>query len=159
MNSIFNWNGKLNLTGPRALRSSHDEARAELARAMMEGGPIAKAATRAAELLLPHFQHEEKSVFPVLALLPHLAPSNLRPAMMEVMPLISDFSAQRDALNDHHQLILAAIEDLLQAAQRQNNGEFAELAYNLRVHERIEEEVIFPTVVLIGNYLQATRAH
>jgi len=159
MNSTFNWNGKLNLLVPRALRSSHDEARSELARATMEGGPIAKAATRVAELCLPHFEHEEKSVFPVLALLPYLAARDLRPEMMEIMPLISDFGAQRDWLNDHHQLILAAIEDLLQAAQRQNSREFAEFAYNLRVHERMEEEVVFPTVILIGNYLQDTRAH
>lgn len=159
MNSRFNWNGKLNLPVPRALRSSHDEARAELARAMMEGGPIAKAATRVAEFCLPHFEHEEKSVFPVLALLPYVTARDRRPRMMEVITLISDFGAQRHRLDDHHQLILAAIEVLLQAAQRQNSREFAEFAYNLRVHERIEEEVIFPTVILIGNYLQDTRAH
>jgi hypothetical protein len=51
-------------------------------------------------------------------------------------------------------LIASAIEDLLQAAHKEKNREVAEFAYNLRVHERIEDEVIYPTVVLIGRYLQ-----
>ena len=159
MGPIFTWNGRLKLTVPKALRSGHDEARAELVRATMEGGRIAKAAKRVAELCLPHFEHEEKSVFPVLALLPHLAPNNLRPEMMEVMPLISDFRAKHDAMNDHHQSILSAVEGLLQAAHKEKNREFAEFAYNLRVHETIEDEVIYPTVILIGDYLREKLVH
>jgi len=155
MSSIFNWNGKL--TVPNALRRGHEEARAELVRATMEGGRIAKAGKRVAQLCLPHFEHEEKSVFPVLALLPELERGNVRAEMMEVMPLISDFRAKHDALNDHHQSILAAIEALLQAAHKEKNREFAEFAYNMRIHERVEDEVIYPTVVLIGKYLQEKR--
>jgi hypothetical protein len=158
MSSILSkWNGKLNV--PNALLRGHDEARAALVRATMEGGRIAKAAKRVAELCLPHFEHEEKSVFPVLALLPYLEQGNLRPEMMDVMPLIFDFRAKHDAINDHHQLIVSAIEDLLQAAHKEKNREFAEFAYNLRVHERIEDEVIYPTVILIGRYLQEKLAN
>jgi hypothetical protein len=151
------WNGKLNV--PKALLHGHDEARAELVRATMEGGRIAKAGKRVAGLCLPHFEHEEKDVFPVLALLPYLEQGNLRPEMMDVMPLILNFRAKRDAMNDHHQLIASAIEDLLQAAHKEKNREIAEFAYNLRVHERIEDEVIYPAVVLIGKYLQEKLAN
>lgn len=74
--------------------------------------------------------------------------------MMDVMPLINKFREKHDALNDHHQLIVSAIENLMPAAHKQKNREVAASAYNLRVHERIEDEVICPTVVLIGKYLQ-----
>ena len=157
MGSIQNWNGKLYV--PDAMLRAHDEARAALVRATMEGGRITKAAKRVAELCLPHFEHEEESVFPVLALLTYLAQGNLRPEMMDVMPLIFSFRAKHDALNDHHQLIVSAIEGLLQAAHTEKNREFAEFAYNLRVHERIEDEVIYPTVILIGKYLQEKLAN
>jgi len=157
MSSIFNWNGKL--TVPNALRRGHEEARAELVRATMEGGRIAKAGKRVAQLCLPHFEHEEKSVFPVLALLPELEQGNVRAEMMEVMPLISDFRAKHDALNDHHQLIASAIEELLQAAHKEKSREFAEFAYGMRFHEKIEDEVIYPTVILIGKYLQEKLAN
>lgn len=152
MSSLFHWNG--NLSVPNALRLGHDEARAELVRATMEEGPIAKAAKRLGLLCVPHFEREEKSVFPVLALLPDLTHGILRPEMMDVMPLISDFRARRDALNDHHQSILSAIGALLEAAHQEKNGEFVDFAYNLRVHEKIEDEVIYPTVILIGDYLR-----
>jgi hemerythrin superfamily protein len=144
---------------PNALRLGHDEARAELVRATMEGGRIASAARRVAQLCLPHFEHEEKSVFPVLALLPYLERDDLRPEMMDVIPMIADFRAKHDAINDHHDSILAAVEELLQAAHKEKNREFSEFAYNLKVHEMMEEELIFPMVVLIGKYLEEKRAH
>jgi hemerythrin superfamily protein len=152
MGSIINWNGKLNV--PKALQRDHDDARAEFVRATTEGGRIAKAGRRVAQLCLPHFEHEEKKVFPVLALLPYLAPENLQPEMMDVMPLISELRAKQDAIADHHQEILAAIDELMLAAHKQNNREFAEFAHNLKNHEDIETELIYPTVLLIGNYLQ-----
>jgi hypothetical protein len=107
-----------------------------------------------ARLCLPHFEYEEKTVFPILAPLPHLSPENLRPEMMHVLPLISEFRATHEALNNHHRSILGAVEALLQAAHNQENREFIDFAYNLRDHESIEDEVIYPAVILIGDYLR-----
>jgi len=152
MGSIRKLNG--NLVVPDALMRGHDEMRAELVQATMEGGRIAKAAKRVAQLCLPHFEHEEKHVFPVLALLPYLERGILLAEMVDVMPLISNFRAKHDAIADHHQLILAATEELLQVANKEKTREFTEFAYNLRVHEKLEDEVIYPTVVMIGKYLQ-----
>jgi hemerythrin HHE cation binding domain-containing protein len=137
-----------------ALRLDHDEIRAELARATMETGPIGEAAMRVARFCLPHFEHEEKTVFPALSLLHDLSLGEVRPEMAEVLPLISDFSARHKALNNQHQSIISALEALLLAANREKNREIADFAYNLRLHERIEDEVIYPTVMLIGNYLR-----
>ncbi len=152
MNSNSQWYGNLNI--PDALRLAHDEARAELVRATTEGGRIAEAAKRLAQLCLPHFEWEEKTVFPILGLLPELTRGDVRPGMVEVLPMIADFSARQDALGNQHQLILSAVETLLLAAHREKKREFAEFAYNLRVHERIEDEVTYPTVLLIGQYLR-----
>ena len=157
MGQIFNWQEKL--TVPNALRLSHDEARAEFVRATMEGGRIGKAGKHLAQLCLPHFEHEEKNIFPVLPLLSDLAQGNFRPEMSEVMTMISNFRAKHEALEKHHQAIASAIEDLLQAAQREKSREFTEFAFNLRVHEMTEDEVIYPTVLLIGKYLQEKFAH
>ncbi|MBI2960586.1 MAG: hemerythrin domain-containing protein [Betaproteobacteria bacterium] len=142
------------IDAPKALLLGHDEVRAELVRAATEYGPVGLAAKRLAQICLPHFEREEKCVFPVLALLPHLARGELRPDMASVLPLVSDFTARYDAIGMQHDSIHAAIDDLLQAAHREKKREFAEFAYNLRVHERIEDEVIFPTVLMIGQYLR-----
>jgi len=152
MASIVNWNRRLSI--PKALQRDHDEARAEFVRVTTEGGRIGKAGKRVAELCLPHFEHEEQRVFPVLALLPYLAPENLQPEMMDVMPLISELRARYDAVVDHHHTIVDAIDELMLAAHKQKNREIAEFAHNLKNHEDLETELIYPTVLLIGNYLR-----
>lgn len=150
------WYGNLNI--PDALRLAHDDARAELVRATTEDGPIADAARRLAQICLPHFEWEEETVFPVLGLLPDLTRGEVRQDMVEVLPMIAEFGARHDAADNQHQSILSAVRTLLQAANREKNREFAEFAYNLRVHERIEDEVTYPTVLLIGKYLRQSLA-
>lgn len=134
-----------------ALRQDHDELRAQLGRATMEPGPIGEVAKRVAELCLPHFAQEEKTVFPVFELLPEVAEGNAPPA---VLLLVSRFIARYDDLDSAHKSIISEVEALLAAANQEHNWEFANFAYQLRVHERIENEVIFPTVNLIGNYVR-----
>ena len=152
MASKFQSTGKMHT--PHSLRLSHDEARAEFVRATMAGGQIAVAAKRLAGLCLPHFEGEERFVFPALGLLPDLMKGLVRQEMAEVLPLISDFNAKHNALDTQHEAIGSAIDALLEASHRAKNREIAEFAYNMRVHEKIEDEVIYPTVVLIGNYLR-----
>ncbi len=139
---------------PEALRLGHDEMRAELVRATAMPGPIGEAAKRVAELCLPHMEREEESVFPVFGLLHDLAEGKVRPEMADVLPLISTFSAWRDSLGDEHYSIAPAIHALLLAAYKEDNREIVEFTYSLRMHERLEDQVIFPTVLLIGNYVQ-----
>jgi len=152
MDSQFPGDGKFHI--PEALRLGHDEIRAELVRASIEPGPIGGAAKRLARLCLPHFEQEEKAVFPVFGLLKDLARGDVRPEMGAMLPLISRFSAWYDTLDNHHQSIVSAVGELLDAAHKEENREIADFAYNLRVHERIEDEVIYPTVMLIGNYVR-----
>lgn len=152
MNSKFQSQGIFRI--PDALRLGHDEVRAELVRATSTPGRIGDAAERVAGLCLPHFEREEELVFPVFGLLRELASGEVRPEMAEILPLVSAFSAWHDALDAQHQAIASAIHALLLAAHKENNREFAEFAYCMRVHERLEDEVIYPMVPLIGKYVQ-----
>ena len=153
MNPKFEWQSIFRM--PEALRLGHDQVRAELVRATTTPGRIGEAAGRVAGLCLPHFEREEELVFPVFGLLPELASGKMRPEMAEVLPLVSAFSAWHDALSKQHQAIASSIHALLLAAHKEKNREIAEYAYCLRVHERLEEDVIYPTVLLIGRYVQA----
>jgi hypothetical protein len=152
MLSTLQWDGKLSI--PNALRLAHDGVSAELVRATMASGPIGKEAKLLAQLCLPHFEWEERTIFPVLGLLPDLARGNLHPEMVKVLPLIAEFSARKDELDTQHRLILSAIEAFLRTALREKDREFTEFAYNLRVHELIEDELIFPMVIVIGEYVR-----
>jgi hypothetical protein len=142
------------LLSPASLRLSHDDARAEFVRATMEGGEVAFAAKRLALMCLPHFEAEEEFAFPALRLLPDLMKGLIRPEMAQVLALITKFSAKHDALDKQHDAIRCAIDALLNAARIEGNREAAEFALNMRSHERTEDEVIYPTVMMIGAYLR-----
>ena len=144
---------KQNVVLPDILRRTHAQARAELTRATMSHGPVAQAARRAIRIYFPHFEREESTIFPALALVPDLAQGVVRPEMRDTLALISAFKARRDSLADEHRWILCAIDDMVQTASREGNKEFLDFACELRNHERMEEEILFPTVMLIGNYL------
>lgn len=152
MYSKFEWQGMFRI--PEALKLGHDEVRAELVRASSMSGRIGEAAARVAGLCLPHMEREEETVFPVFGLLRDLASGQVRPEMVDVLPLISKFSAWRDTLGDEHYSIAPAIQGLLLAAHEEGNREIVEFTYCLRMHEKMEDQVIFPTVLLIGNYVQ-----
>jgi hypothetical protein len=156
MISIFRRHAKFDI--PNALRRSHDNVRTNLARAAAESGPITPAANRLAKLCLPHFRWEERTLFPALGLLPDLARGHVCQEMQKVLPMIAEFSARQDALNKRHRSIVQAIDAFAQAAQRDGNRGFAEFAYDMKVHEWIEDEVVFPIVVVIGKYLRGKLA-
>ena len=126
---------------PEALTLDHEELRVALIRAAAEPGRIGKAAERVANLCLAHFGKEEEDIFRAFGLLHDLASDRARPDMAAMARMIAQFSAQHDALRDHHRSIDAAVENLLQHARKEENKEIAELVFNLRDHEKIENEV------------------
>ena len=152
MNSNFPSSGRFKT--PEGLRLGHDDARAELVRSISMSGRIGEAAKNIARICLPHFEYEEKFVFPVFGLLPDLASGKVRPEMAEVLPLIYGFKAWHDTFNTQHESLGMGINALLSAAYKDNNREVIEFGYCLRAHERMEHEVIYPTVLLIGKFVQ-----
>ncbi len=139
---------------PEGLRLGHDDARAELVRVSSMDSFVGEAARFLARICLPHFEHEEKFVFPVFGLLPELALGRVRPEMAEALPLIASFGSWHETFDSQHQSIGAAVHALLTAGYKENNREAIEFGYCLRAHERMEHQVIFPTVFLIGKYVQ-----
>lgn len=133
---------------PEALISAHEELCEELARATAEPGQIGKVAKQVEELCVPHFAKEEETIFRVFGLLHDLATERVRPDVVVALPIISELRARRDM--DHHKLINAAIEELLQQARKEKNKTIARIARALRDHENAEDEVMYPTIVAIG---------
>jgi hypothetical protein len=153
MKSKFPWQqSRSNI--PKGLLLGHDEVRAELVRATEMQGRVGDAAAEVARLCLPHFEHEEKSLFPILSILPEMAAGIVRPEMAEILPMVSAFKAWHETADEQHQSIANAIHGMLVAAYREDNREIIEFGYCLRVHERLEDDVIYPTALMIGNYVQ-----
>ncbi|MDB5811723.1 MAG: hypothetical protein JWN94_3845 [Betaproteobacteria bacterium] len=124
---------------------------------MVEGGPVMIVARRLAQLCLPHFEWEEKTVYPVLALLPDIVLGKLQPQFAKVMPLLEEFNMRQAEMDSEHLLILSAIDLLSRVAFRMKNADCADLASRLTIHETVEEKVIFPMVAMIGDHLRERR--
>jgi hypothetical protein len=53
-----------------------------------------------------------------------------------------------------HRDIVAALEALVDAAKAENKPDYVHFAEKLMAHARTEEEVSYPTALLIGRYLK-----
>ena len=56
-------------------------------------------------------------------------------------------------LKEHNQIV-AALETLSTAAKEENKQEYVQFAQKLILHAQTEEEVLYPTSILIGEYIK-----
>lgn len=135
---------------PDALTLDHAELRTELMKATSEPGRLGAVAKSVARHYLPHFRKEEAMIFSAFEMLEDLAAERVQLEMAPVEQMIGQFNARHHAvLGDHHS-INTAVEDLLLEARKAKNMEIVSLVRNLRHHEKIEDEVMYPTVLMFG---------
>jgi hemerythrin HHE cation binding domain-containing protein len=139
---------------PRPLKIEHEELHEMLRKATKESGELGDAAKAVAKLMHPHFVKEEEYALPPLGLLRDLAQGNVTPDMKEVLGLTDKLKAELSQMLGEHKSIVAALEKLSVAAKRAGKMEYAEFAEALMRHAQTEEEVSYPTAILIGEYVR-----
>lgn len=139
---------------PKSLRLEHEEIHDFLAAARQEPGELGEALRRVARLLEPHFRKEEAFAMPPLGLLVRLARNDVNSAMAEIYPHTEWLKNNLPTLMAEHHAIAAAIEGMLEAARGAQRIDFVELAEKLLNHLRMEEEVMYPAAILVGEYLR-----
>lgn len=144
----------MDITIPQPLKSEHDELHAELVKATNAGGKIAEAAKAVAALLHPHFVKEEAYALPPLGLLPRLAAGTITPEMSQVLSMTERLKAELPHMLQEHQAIVAALKTLADVAAQEQQREYVHFATKLMLHAQTEEDVLYPTAILIGEYLK-----
>lgn len=144
----------MKLTIPHPLKLEHEELHEQLRRATRESGGLSEAAKAVAKLMHPHFVKEEEYALPPLGLLPLLAQGQVTPDMAAVLPMTDKLKAELGEMLAEHKSIVAALRRLADVAKRENKPEYAEFADKLILHAQTEEEVSYPTAILIGEYLK-----
>lgn len=140
---------------PEALTLEHEALRAELVRWAREPGRIGKAAERVARLCDAHFAREEDNVMRAFGMLHDIASDRARPDVAALAKIVAQFGSQHDAMRGQHQAINTAVENFLQLGRNGQIPEIADLAAMLMEHERIEDDVVYPTVLEIARSVQA----
>lgn len=144
----------MNFEIPRSLKAEHEELHSTLVRATKETGLTGVAAKAVAALLHPHFVKEEQFALPPLALLAPLSRGQWTAEMREVLVLTEKLEAELPQMLSEHRSIVAALDKLGEAARSEGRLEYAEFAEKLKLHAQIEEEVSYPTALLIGEYVK-----
>lgn len=139
---------------PHAMKVEHEELHADLTKAIQSGGETGAAAQEVAEALHAHFESEEKYALPPLGLLPALAAGKIVPEMAQVFQMTNTLKAELPRMLEEHQAIVAALKKMIEAAKQEKRMEHVTFAEKLMLHAQNEEEVSYPTAILIGEYLK-----
>ncbi|MDY0212283.1 MAG: hemerythrin domain-containing protein [Desulfuromonadaceae bacterium] len=139
---------------PQTLKVEHEELHKILRKATQEAGQLGIAAKAVAELMHPHFVKEEEYALPPLGLLPELARSEVTSEMQEVLKLTDKLKADLAHMLEEHKAIVVALDELSVVAKKTGKLEYVKFAEDLKLHAQMEEEVSYPTAILIGEYVK-----
>jgi hypothetical protein len=143
---------------PRPLKIEHEELHAELAKATKAGGQTGEAAKAVAKVLHPHFVKEEEYALPPLGLLVPLSQGKVEKGMAAALKMTDRLEVESPGMLAEHKAIVAALGHLVDAARAENKPDVAQFAEKLILHAQAEEQVSYPTALLVGRYLKAKLA-
>lgn len=139
---------------PKSIKLEHEALHEELSKAMEIKGKIGDTAKAVAEVLHPHFMKEEEYAFPPLGLLPILIKGNVTLEMRDVLKLTNKLKEELPHMLDEHKTIIATLLNLTDAAKKEKKIRYSRFAKKLILHAQTEEEIYYPTAILIGEYMK-----
>jgi hypothetical protein len=135
---------------PASIQEEHRSLHDDLLVATRAPGRTGAAARGVIRLLDPHFAREEQIALPPLALLEPLSRRPVVPAMRWVLPLTDTLSAELPKMLREHRAIGGAVQRLRESALSERNAGAVALADRIRDHARTEEQVTYPSAILVG---------
>lgn len=148
----------MKFTIPQPLQHEHEALHERLRQATQAGGEVGEAAKTLARLMHPHFVKEDQIALPPLGLLAALARGEWNAGMAQVLTLTDQLEAELPQMLAEHQAIVAALNELREAAARTGRSEIVAFAEALVEHARTEEEVMYPAAVLVGQVVRQRQA-
>jgi hypothetical protein len=139
---------------PDALLRQHDSLLNQLGRFSTGNDSTARAARKLHELLTHHFQEEEDYALPALGLLPALANGEIPQESKAIIGLIETFRSNNQHMSFEHQMVKAYLDELRTIAANEGHPGIEEFSRDLINHAKDEDEIYFPTVILVSEYLK-----
>ncbi|OYW25185.1 MAG: hypothetical protein B7Z55_00080 [Planctomycetales bacterium 12-60-4] len=143
----------LELQMPDSLRARHEAFHAEFVQATQEDGKVGDAARMIETLGTTHFA-KAKDAFAPLGLLPQLAEHKLTPAMRDAIQKAEKLRAGLPKTHGEHRQLLAGLNRLAEAAQEEGKMGYVRFAERLTLHIQEEEELLYPAVLVVGDYVK-----
>ncbi len=149
----------MELETPISLQKEHEDLHSQIAKIRKLGGKTSQALERLVEVMHHHFIYEEEKSFPVLALIKDLAlnphPPKVDPEIAkEAIKLALYLETHYDDMVKEHDKVNKAAEELAEVALDEDKASAVEFCEILKNHAKVEEEVTYPAVILVGRYLR-----
>jgi hypothetical protein len=143
-----------NADTPRTMRDEHEEIQWSLQAATKAPGAVGAAARELERLLKPHIAREEGIALPPLGVLRRLVDMEDVSLMQWIVPITDSMKQELPRMLEEHVAINQARVDLERAAQRAGNRKVMALTMELARHAQWEEDVSYPTAVLVGEIVR-----
>lgn len=142
---------------PESVQTEHAAIHAALVEATKAPGDVGVAAKELAHILHPHFVREEQIALPPIGLLAALAAHTPVPdsVLAEALTMSDALKAELPRMLEEHKHIRTAVAKLLAAARAEQATKAISLAEELALHAQTEEEVFYPTTILVGEIIRA----
>jgi hypothetical protein len=139
---------------PESLEFEHRELREQLDKAAAVPGRTGDAAREVMRVLAPHILLEREFAMPPLSQLAQIARGEITPDMARFIDKTDAFRAELPRMLDEHKLIVEALRRLMQAAAAEKQPGAAQFAQKMILHAQMEEEILYPAAILVGEYLR-----
>jgi len=144
----------MKLKTPDSIVNGHENLRSELEDIINVKGDIGEAAKLLYEVMTKHFQKEEKYAFPPLSLLLIMSQGHWEFNADEAIKMTETLESRLSELAIEHEGILKALKVLKNVADNENNSQAKQFVKDLIIHVEIEDQVLYPSTILIGNFLK-----
>ena len=139
---------------PESMKIEHEKLHAILAEATKEEGEIGTTAKEVAKVLHGHFVKEEEIAIPPLGLLAEISRGHVTEDMRPVTKMTDRLKAELPQMLEEHKQIVRALNKFEEVAKKMNRKDYVDFAEDLKLHAKNEEEVTYPTSILIGEFIK-----
>lgn len=139
---------------PSSIAAEHEELEAALAKAMRSGGRTAEAAKALEAVLKPHFEREEAFALPPLGALVKLSQGEAVSEGPAILEMTETLKRELPRMLGEHRAIVGKVEQLEKAATAERKTEVVRYTHQLKAHALTEEQILYPTSLLIGEHLR-----
>lgn len=146
----------MQLETPEVLIRGHECLYEDLEFIISFGGEIEEKAEQLAKILHSHFKKEEEYALPPLGLLLELADGRWDLDASTVIKMADKLQSQMSEMKKEHENIRVVLNKLENIDT--NNTKIQRFIKDLSIHIDIEDQVLYPATLLVGNYLQKLKS-
>ena len=144
----------MQLKVPKAIIHGHGNLMEELHEVIAIGGRIGEKGRQLRDEMVPHFKKEEEYALPPLGLLMAFSEQNWEINSQEAIKMADNLQLKLEEMRDDHASIRKFLHELKVIGDEEHNFVVKMFVKSLTLHMELEDEVLYPATILIGNYLK-----